>query len=476
LEVEIRSLAYDSREVEHGSAFFAIRGEAVDGHGFIESAISKGAAVIVAEEAPPEECKVAWVHVKSSRKALALAGAAFHGRPGEDLALVGVTGTNGKTTSAFLIHHLLNAGLLRSGVLGTIFYDLGGEQVPATHTTPQSLEVQSLLASMRDNGCRACAMEVSSHALHQDRVHGLSFEAAVFTNLTQDHLDYHGTMDAYFDAKAMLFESVADAGHGTMVINSDDLWGRKLVQRFESTDRVRTFGFGVHADYRAINPRYDLTGTSFELSYKGRSFLVRSPLIGDFNVYNTMGAIAAVHAMGLNLRESIDHMKKAPQVPGRLERVTDRSRFQVFVDYAHTPDALVNVLKSVRSLQPNRIITVFGCGGDRDRAKRPQMAKAAEEGSDICVLTTDNPRNESPEAIMKDAAKGFARPRSHALIVDRREAIAAALRGAREGDVVLIAGKGHEGYQEVRGVRHSFDDRKVARKVMLDLAREVGDV
>lgn len=475
LDTEIDALAYDSRKVKPGTAFVAIRGGTVDGHQFIEKAIASGASAILAETAPPESVTVPWVHVRHSRKALAQAAASFHGRPGEDMALVGITGTNGKTTSAFLIHHLLNAGQMRGGLLGTIFYDLGGEQVPATHTTPESLEIHALLATMRDNGCRSCAMEVSSHAIDQDRVHGLNFEAAVFTNLTQDHLDYHKTMEAYFEAKAKLFQSVADSGHGSMIINGDDLWGRKLIQRHEGTGRVKTFGFGVHAAYRAITPRYDLTGTSFELTVKGRSFLVRLPLIGDFNVYNALGSIAAAHSMGLNLRESIDHMKKAPQVPGRLERITDRSRFQVFVDYAHTPDALVNVLRSVRSLQPNRIITVFGCGGDRDRLKRPQMARAAEAGSDICVLTSDNPRNEDPEAIIKDAAKGFARPKKHALIVNRREAIQTALMNAREGDVVLIAGKGHEDYQEIRGVKHPFDDRKIARKILSDMSREVGE-
>ncbi len=475
LDTEVSALAYDSRKVEPGTAFVAIRGGSVDGHRFIDKAIAAGASAILAETAPPDAVSLPWVHVRHSRKALAEAAAAFYGRPGEDLALVGITGTNGKTTSAFLIHHLLNAGQLRAGLMGTIFYDLGGEQVPATHTTPESLEIHALLSAMRDNGCRTCAMEVSSHALDQDRVFGLNFEAAVFTNLTQDHLDYHKTMEAYFEAKAEMFQKVADSGHGTMVINGDDLWGRKLIQRHESTGRVKTFGFGVHAAYRAITPRYDMTGTSFELSFKGRSFLVRLPFIGDFNVYNALGAIAAAHAMGLNLRESIDHMKKAPQVPGRLERITDRKGFQVFVDYAHTPDALVNVLRTLRSLQPNRIITVFGCGGDRDRFKRPQMARAAEAGSDICVLTSDNPRNEDPEAILKDAAKGFSRPQKHAMIVNRRQAIEAALTNVREGDIVLIAGKGHEDYQDVKGVKHPFDDRKTARKVLLDLAREVGE-
>jgi len=464
LDTEISGLTYDSRKAGPGIAFFALRGAIADGHGYIDKAIAAGVSAIVAEQAPPEDAGVPWVHVRSTRVALAQAAAVLHGHPERGLKIAGVTGTNGKTTTVFLIHHLLNRAQQRCGMLGTVIYDLGGNEIPATHTTPESLEIQDLLARMRDNGCRAVAMEVSSHALHQERVHGLSFGAAVFTNLTQDHLDYHLTMEAYFEAKVRLFEKVAEQRKGQMIINYDDTWGRKLVTRFAHTERISTFGFGVGADYRASNVRYDLTGTSFELEVKGRSFLVRLPLIGDFNVHNALGALAAVHAMGLNLRESVTHLQQAPQVPGRLERVTEHTRFQVFVDYAHTPDALVNVLRTLRSLRPSRIITVFGCGGDRDRTKRPRMAAAAEEGSDICVLTSDNPRGEDPEQIIADAAKGFARPRQHALITDRRDAIRVALEGARAGDIVLVAGKGHEDYQEIAGKRHEFDDRKVVRQ------------
>lgn len=466
LDTEVTGLTYDSRTAGPGVAFVALRGQIADGHDFIPKAIASGAAVIIAEQAPPDGVKVPWVHVRFSRVALAQAAAALEGHPAKSMAIAAVTGTNGKTTTAFLVHHLLNKAQQHCGLIGTIFYHIGdGNQVPATHTTPESLEIQSLLAKMRDNGCRAVAMEVSSHALHQDRVHGLEYAAGIFTNLTQDHLDYHQTMEAYFDAKTRLFDTIAGQKKGQMIINYDDTWGKKLATKFEYTGRVTTFGFGVGADFRAVNVRSDLTGSSFELEFKGRSFLVRLPLIGDFNVYNALGALAAVHAMGLNLRESVNYLKQSPQVPGRLERVTDNARFQVFVDYAHTPDALDNVLRTVRALRPNRVITVFGCGGDRDRAKRPRMAVAAEAGSDICVLTSDNPRNEEPEQIMADAAKGFVRPRQHALIVDRRAAIQAALEGARDGDIVLIAGKGHENYQDIKGKKFPFDDRIVVRQL-----------
>ncbi len=472
LDTAIESLVYDSRQAAPGAAFFALRGAQADGHRFIPAAIRAGCAAIIAEQAPEPDCAVPWVHVRHSRIALAQAAAAFYNHPARALKLCGVTGTNGKTTTAFILHHLLNAGQFRAGLIGTLFYDLGGEQIPATHTTPESLEIQQLLARMSEHGCRACAMEVSSHALDQERAHGLPFEAAVFTNLSQDHLDYHDTMESYFAAKAKLFENVAAQGRGHLIINSDDLWGRKLITRHEATGRVVRFGYGVQADYRAVNVRGDLTGTTFELEHKNRSFLIRLPLIGDFNVLNALGALAAAHLMGLNLRETITRLRDVPQVPGRLERVTDQGRFHVFVDYAHTPDALDNVLRTLRALRPNRIITVFGCGGDRDRTKRPKMAAAAAEGSDICVLTSDNPRTEDPDVIIADAAAGFPPGARAAKISDRKHAIQTALEHAREGDIILIAGKGHEDYQDIQGVKHPFDDRKTAYQLLQTLRRE----
>ena len=465
---EISGLAYDSRHAGPGIAFVALRGTKVDGHDYIERAIESGASAIVAETAPPDNCEVPWVHVPDTRVALAAMAAALCGFPADELSLCGVTGTNGKCTIAYLVHYLLNQGQVRCGLLGTMFYDLGGKVVPATHTTPQSLEIQQHLATMVGNGCRALSMEVSSHALDQRRVYGLSFRAAVFTNLTQDHLDYHSTMDRYFEAKTKLFEDTAAGEKGKMIINGDDLYGRKLHQRFESTGRVIRYGMAVQNELRAVNVRYDASGTQFELEAKGRLFLVKTPLIGAFNVYNTLAALAAADAMGLNFRESIQHMKTAPQVPGRLERVLEEARFSVFVDYAHTPDALINVLQSVRGLKPRRIITVFGCGGDRDRTKRPLMARAAEDGSDVCVLTSDNPRSEDPQAIIADARKGFV-GKSFVEIADRREAIRTAIENAREGDVIVLAGKGHEDYQEIQGIKHPFDDRKVAAGFMRNL-------
>ena len=466
LNTEITGIAYDSRKVKPGFAFVAMRGQTVDGHDFIEPAIAAGAAAIIAESPSDYQVKTPWVHVSDTRAALALVSGAFHGFPAKDLAITGITGTNGKTTIGFLVHHLLNMAQLRCGLLGTVHYDLGGKIVPATHTTPESLETQEHLATMRANGCRAVAMEVSSHALHQHRVDGIPFKAAVFTNLTQDHLDYHGTMENYFDAKGILFDTVAGQSSGKMVINGDDNWGRKLINRHDGTKRVTSYGFGVGNTLRAVNVRYDATGTTFGLEAKGREFLVRMPLIGDFNVYNALAALGAADAVGVNFREAINHLKTAPQVPGRLERVSEeQERFQVYVDYAHTPDGLINALKAIKALRPARIITVFGCGGDRDRSKRPLMARAAEQGSNICILTSDNPRTEDPKQILKDASAGFG-GKGYTVIEDRRQAIEAAINNAGPGDIVLIAGKGHEDYQDIQGVKHPFDDRRVAHGIL----------
>lgn len=463
LDTEITKITYDSRQVVPGVLFAALRGAHSDGHQFIYKALDAGASAIVAETPPFAESAKPWIHVPDSREALARISARFYSEPSKELMVSAVTGTNGKTTTAFLIHHLLNAAHVRCGLLGTISWDTGaGKTVPATHTTPESLELQGLLAQMRDNGCRACSMEASSHALHQHRMDAVRVSAAIFTNLTQDHLDYHGTMEDYFKAKARLFEMVAERPEGKLIINIDDKWGRRLAEQFENHPGLRRYGFSIGADYRASDARCDTAGTSYELEHKDRSLLVRLPLVGLFNVHNSLGAIVAAHTLGCNFRESVTALKDAPQVPGRMERVTDRERFKVFVDYAHTPDGLVNALGSARALRPSRIITVFGCGGDRDRTKRPLMARAVEEGSDICILTSDNPRTEDPAQIMEDARKGFSR-QTHALVEDRREAIKQAMLNARDGDLILIAGKGHETYQDIEGVKHPFDDRKVAR-------------
>lgn len=464
LETDVTGVFHDSRQVVGGGVFFALKGQGVDGHQFIQSAIDNGAVAVVSELPNPAEFVATWIQVRDARSAMAKAAANFYGHPSHAFPVVGVTGTNGKTTTAYLVHHLMQSILRRAGLMGTIQYSTGDRLLPATHTTPESIEVQRLLREMVDSDCRGVAMEVSSHGLSLHRVTGVAFDVGIFTNLTQDHLDFHGTMEDYFAAKCRLFEQMdaETAKTGTAIINLDDVYGDRLMKaRFERIRRL-SYGRSANADFRASDIRSDFNGTQFKLTFRERQFLVRIPLIGSFNVSNAVAAIASGWAIGLNLREVVANMASAPQVPGRLEAVGDRqTNYRVFVDYAHTPDAITNVLETLRALEPNRIVTVFGCGGDRDSTKRPLMAAAAESGCELCILTSDNPRSEEPRKILADAERGFLRG-GHLIIEDRREAIRRAINEAGERDIVLIAGKGHETYQEINGVRHDFDDRRIA--------------
>ena len=368
------------------------------------------------------------------------------------------------------MQHLVAAAHHRCGLIGTVRYETGTEVIEAPHTTPESVDVQTLLGRMRDHGCRAAVMEVSSHGLDQHRVTGVRFKVGVFTNLTQDHLDYHGTMERYFASKKVLFDMV-DEHQGTIVFNRDDVYGQRLLKhRYEGATLI-SYGLGVGADLRAVDVRPEPRGTQFQLEWgkSGRKSLVRIPFFGKHNVYNALAALGAAQGLELNLREAVAHLAESPQVPGRLELVPGGNGVRVFVDYAHTPDALENVLRSLREIRPNRIITVFGCGGDRDASKRPLMGAAVSRLSDISILTSDNPRTENPEQILDGVAAGMSGVWRR--IVDREEAIATAIRAAQPGDIVLVAGKGHETYQEINGVRHPFDDRKVARRLIEEASR-----
>lgn len=474
----IDGLSYDSRKVRRGDLFFALPGVKVDGVAFARQAIEAGAAAVVSQSPAPNgvDASSAWVRVPDAREAMGRAAHVFHGQPSESLPVVGITGTNGKTTIAFLVQHLVAAARHRCGLIGTVRYDTGLGSVEAPHTTPESVDVHALLAEMLGNGCRAAAMEVSSHGLAQHRVAGVRFRAALFTNLTRDHLDYHGTMEDYFAAKRRLFEiveaqSAAGGKPGTLVINRDDVFGQRLLKSGFEKARVVSYGLGVGSDLRAVDLRQDLRGTQFQLEWggSGRKSLVRLPFIGKHNVSNALAAMGAAQALDLNLREAVGHLASAPQVPGRLELVPGAGGFRVFVDYAHTPDALENVLRTLREIRPGRIITVFGCGGDRDNSKRPLMGAAVSRLSDLSILTSDNPRTEDPESILDQVAKGMTG--TYRRIADRHEAIKAAIALAQPGDAVLIAGKGHETYQEINGVRHPFDDRKVARRLIEEASR-----
>ena len=464
---DVAGIAYDSRRVQRDTLFVALRGEKSDGHQFVDQAVERGATVIVYDrEAKTPHATL--VRVENARHAMADLAATFHNRPVRRLKMAGVTGTNGKTTTTFLLKHICEKAGMRCGLIGTVRYEIGERVLPAVRTTPESLELQELLAQMANAGCKAAAMEVSSHAIAQERTRGLEFDVAVFTNLTQDHLDFHGTMQAYFESKLKLFTDLANQQHKkkvAAVVNLDDSYGAKIVERLGTEVPVVTYGMGVHADFRASNYRPEFSGTSYQLDAKGKSYLVRVPLIGRFNVANSLAALAAAHSLGIPLRDAIFSLGKAPQVPGRLEAVPAKRQFQVFVDYAHTPDALLNVLKTVRELSPRKVICVFGCGGDRDRAKRPLMAHAADQNADFSIITSDNPRKEDPDAIIAEVEKGF-RSERYEKITDRAQAIARAVSLAQPRDIVVIAGKGHETYQEFADHTIPFDDIAIARRAL----------
>jgi len=469
LDRAVESIAYDSRRVQRNGLFVALRGEKNDGHEFIGQAIENGASVIVAER-EEKNPRATCLLVENTRTALADLAATFYGLPARRLKLAAVTGTNGKTTTTFLIKHICEKAGLRCGLIGTVRYEIGERVLPAARTTPESLDLQELLAQIANAGCRAAAMEVSSHALTQERVRGLEWDVAVFTNLTQDHLDYHGTMENYFESKAKLFTQLTQQQKKrkpVAVVNMDDRYGEQLLDKIDTKISVVTFGMGVRADFRASNYRMEFGGTSYQLDARGKSYLVRLPLIGRFNVANSMAALAAANALGLNLREAVLSLGKSPQVPGRLEMVPAKRQFQVFVDYAHTPDALLNVLKTLRQLEPGRLIVVFGCGGDRDRQKRPLMGRIADQNADYSIITSDNPRKEDPNAILSEIEKGFGSDRFEK-VAGRAEAIVRAIAVAQPRDIILIAGKGHETYQEFADHTVPFDDIQVARRAIED--------
>src|SRR6266487_1262264 len=465
----VESIAYDSRRVQRNGMFVALRGEKSDGHQFIGQAIEKGASVIVAEHEGSHP-RATFLVVENTRAALADLSAAFYRYPARKLKLAAVTGTNGKTTTTFLIKHICEKAGLRCGLIGTVRYEIGERVLPAIRTTPESLDLVELLAQIRDAGCRAAAMEVSSHALAQDRTRGLEWNVAVFTNLTQDHLDFHGTMMSYFDAKAKLFTQLGaqqKKRKPMAVVNIDDRYGEQLLDKIDKNVAVITYGRGARADFRASNPRVEFSGTSYQLEAGGKSYLVRVPLIGRFNVLNSVAALAAANALGISLRDAVLSIGKSSQIPGRLELVPAKRQFQVFVDYAHTPDALRNVLRTLRELGPNRLIVVFGCGGDRDRKKRPLMGEIADRHADYGILTSDNPRKEDPSSIITEIEKGF-RSTHYEKLVDRAEAIGRAIALVQPRDIVLIAGKGHENYQEFADHTVPFDDIQVARRAIED--------
>jgi UDP-N-acetylmuramoyl-L-alanyl-D-glutamate--2,6-diaminopimelate ligase len=466
--VEIASVTHDSRRAGPGALFVAIRGLATDGNDFVDAARKKGAVAVVSENAP--RGTGTWVRVPDARAALALFSAAVLGDPARSLELVGVTGTNGKTTTSYLIDSALRAAGETVGLLGTVEYRIGRRIAEAVRTTPESSDLQALFREMVDAGCRRAVLEVSSHSLALERVHGLEFKVAVFTNLTRDHLDFHGDMDAYFAAKRRLFETLLRAD-GHAIVNLDDDRGPELLRA--SRGKAWTYSLtDPKADLFAEEMRLGLDRTRLRARTPMGVLELETPLVGRFNVQNVLAALGAGLALGLRPDAAQRGIATLPGVPGRMEKVQAGQDFTVLVDYAHTDDALKNLLETVRGLSPRRVITVFGCGGDRDRTKRPLMGAVAARLSDVVILTSDNPRTEPPEAILDEIRRGIPATRAQDTLVipDRRDAIARALEMGREGVVVVIAGKGHETYQVLRERTVPFDDRQVARDVLARLA------
>jgi len=460
-DLKITGVSQDSRTVRPGELFVAVRGERTDGWAHAAQAAANGAAAVVSERPAPEGFPVPWVRVRVARVALARLAARLAGDPAEKLVLAAVTGTNGKTTTAMLLEAILARRYGRAGFVGTVAYRTGRREIPASQTTPEAPILQDLLAEMVDEGVPAAAMEVSSHALALDRVAGCRFDVAVFTNLTQDHLDFHGDLETYFDAKKKLFTLRKPAA--AAVVNVDDAFGRRLAA--EAAPPVVTWSpSGARADVRAEDVRSDVSGTSLAVVHAGGRFRISSALLGRFNADNLLGAAAAGLSLGVNAEEIADGCAAVTRVPGRLEPVEAGQPYRIIVDYAHTEDALKRLLLAVRDLTDRKIILVFGCGGDRDRGKRAPMGKVAGSLSDIAIATSDNPRSEDPEAILAEVEVGLVSSGAtkYLKVADRREAIRTAIDLANPGTVVVIAGKGHERVQVIGDRSVPFDDRDVA--------------
>ncbi len=475
IDLEVGEIVSDSKKASPGSLFVALRGTRQDGHRFIPEAVERGAVAVVLEEPIPGECEhkdpsVTYIRVEDTRHALSHLASTFFENPTDRLRLIGITGTNGKTTTAFLVQSLLEHAGLKTGLLGTIAYHLGGRSVEARQTTPGSLELQELFSEMRSSDVTHVAMEVSSHALDQGRVAGCRFDTAVFTNLSQDHLDYHGTMEAYFASKQKLF----DLTEGTRIMNIDDPWGRTLKERLSS----RCWGFAIQekADFYPEKVVSGMDGIQMVVQTPVGEIELTSPLVGKYNIYNLLAAVAVGVSVGLSKEAIAGGVAGMKGVPGRFEKIDLGQDFVVLVDYAHTPDALERLLQAVIALFSGRIITVFGCGGDRDRGKRGQMGEISTRLSDKTIITSDNPRTESPFGIIQEVEAGVqvlqaGSARDYEIIPDRKEAIAHAIGLAEKDDVVVIAGKGHEDYQLIGHERLSFDDREVVRGLLAKRVR-----
>ena len=465
-DIDINNLQYDSRSVKDGDVFFAISGFSVDGHSFIEKAIDNGAKVIVVEKEVDIKEGITYIKVENGRKALAIAACNFYDNPSRKMKLIGVTGTNGKTTSAFMLKGILEAAGYKVGLIGTIANYIGSEELHAERTTPESLELQSLFNKMVESNVDYCVMEVSSHALDLHRVYGVEFEEGIFTNLTQDHLDFHKTFENYYNAKAKLFSMSKKS-----IINIDDEYGFRLFNEIseKKSSKITTYSIENVSDLRGEAINLEATGVKFNIKVNGIEKKVNISIPGKYNVYNALGCIGVALNEGIDIDKIIKALSTIT-VPGRCENLTlgKKCGFQVIRDYSHTPDSLKNILENLRELTEGRIICIFGCGGDRDKAKRPIMGEIGTNLSDIAIITSDNPRSEDPYSILNDIVAGVKKD-NYKVVENRKEAIKTALLIAKEGDIVVIAGKGHETYQILRNETIHFDEKEVVLELMKEL-------
>jgi UDP-N-acetylmuramoyl-L-alanyl-D-glutamate--2,6-diaminopimelate ligase len=472
VEREILGISYDSRRITPGMIFVAIPGHHCDGHDYILNAVDRGATAVICEKNGFLHQRATKIKVADGREALALASAAFYQHPSSKLKLIGVTGTNGKTTVAFLVKQILETAGIKTGLIGTVRYEIGDRILPAHRTTPEALEVQQMLAQMLRAGCQACVMEVSSHALEQKRVLGVEFDVGIFTNLTRDHLDYHGSMEKYYDAKKILFSALeAGTKRSGVVINIDDAFGQRLSQESRAEIELN-YGLSEAAKVRATDLSLGATSTQMEVETPQGRFPCQFPLIGRHNAYNVLAAIGAGMALDIGIPVIQRALSVVDPVPGRLESIASSLGFGVYVDYAHTDDALSNVLTTLREITRGRLLLLFGCGGNRDIGKRARMGQVAAELADFTLVTSDNPRKESPAAIAAQIVEGFQTVRmdGYRVDLDRRRAIEEIIRMAQPTDSVLIAGKGHETYQEFEDTVVPFDDRVYARETLETLS------
>ncbi|MBU3111816.1 UDP-N-acetylmuramoyl-L-alanyl-D-glutamate--2,6-diaminopimelate ligase [Clostridium lacusfryxellense] len=459
IDVDITSIQYDSRKVKKGDVFFCIEGYNVDGHKYIQSAINSGAIAIVCQQNVNIDLNVTFIKVSDSRKALAVGASNYYNNPSSNMKMIGITGTNGKTTSAFMLKAILEQMGYKVGLIGTIANYICDKKIHTERTTPESLELHELFKQMVDSKVDYCVMEVSSHSLSLDRVYGIEFCESIFTNLTQDHLDFHKTFENYFNAKLKLFKSSTSS-----VINIDDVYGAKAYDSILNSKL--SYGLNENVDIMAIDIKMNSRGSKFTVKYKNDSFEIELSIPGKYNIYNALGSIAVCLNQGVEVEEIKKALKKL-QVPGRCELVenTHNLKFEIILDYAHTPDALENILKTVREFTKGRLISVFGCGGDRDKTKRAIMGKIGTELSDISVVTSDNPRTEEPMQIIKDVTSGIEK-HNYEVVENRRDAIKRAIEIASAGDVIVIAGKGHEDYQVLKEKTIHFDEREVISDIL----------